>query len=694
MSVATESAKQSSKRDVLLRMEPGYDLTDELTTVSFPTFTATMPYKPNRVVENGNSIAFTWVESTGLLTVTLTTTPFASHPVIAYFYVFATTGQAKYLDEDDPTGAISTVAEWLPRISTTPTVKTSIGDILKSRLYSSSSGIKLVNSDRHYDQYFNRGGDTEKIKVVFIDKEILVWFGYNDEYTLSFYGTIVKAGVDGNNFAVQMKDSLRKFRKTCLFGDDQSENYIAGANVQRTRQNKPIPFVYGASMPATGDHTTTGAATIETTNENPDGWYQLATLTDADYGDYTGSGKNKTLLMGRTSAALEANNVSFSFTLGGVGDTITNTGSAGSTTYRIIKLALADRFRVSVYCQLKVTWSVSGAVKQPVALIDYDTGLVMFNDYAGETISSVVRERPFALAVNLEYLPGLVALFTEDVTVGSLSSAATSGGNLTHTYTHTGARYRPDYPHYFTLFLANTPTVEYIAEDLFQKAGYTNSSISTSNTTPEFFSLPFGSETDFKTYDHYISLLLAPKLKTVKLSKTDSLDMDLADIYSTIDEANQPSTIYEIDETYILENSLKSSVDYQDIANEMELLHGECEHTNMKLFLVNQKFASLQTKQLYGVENRPVVYNTSTVRTGVVRIDDYWELSKEPKVVYQLDLPVKWYDLIPGDYIKVTSSQLPTAYDDGSEWVLLFITDVSKSIGKVSVTARTVEYTT
>ena len=696
MTIIDEASKQYSNRDILVRIKPGYDITDNLSLVSGTTYDMTFDYKPVLIEEDGVSRSFTWVESTSILTVTLIATPSETNPVIAYFYIFATNSQTKYLDETDPTGSITTVAEWLPRISTSPATTSSIGDILEVRIYSSSTGISFTNIDRHYDQYFKRNDDAENIQISFINKEIFVWFGFNSEFELAFYGTIVKATLNNNTFNISLKDNFRKLRKQCLFNDSYEENYINDSIYPETQRNmiaKPIPFVYGSSKPNAITNII-GGRNLETVDENPSGWFPKATLVDSDYSDLSGSGKNKTLILGRTTGVLDSDNVNFTFSLGGVSDTVTFTGSSGSTTHRVIHLQAVDIHRVSVFCYLKITWSTTGVIHQTITSVNYTTAnITITNSYPTETVTAVVREKPYAIAGNIEIVPGSSFLTPILLSTASITSTLTTGGNYLHKFTRGAGTsgLRPDKPHYFTLFEATTPTLEVVAEDLLQKSGYSNTSITSSNIQPEFMQLPFGKETDFKTYDEYIALLLAPKLKFLQISKTDSLDIDLGDIYSTIDSLNPPSTIYEIDESEILSDSLTSSIDYQDIINQLEFKHPEAENLTFQSN-VNIDYISERVFRKHNLENKASIQNTGTRKTGEVKIDKYWQIAQQPKIIYQMDLTVKWYSLAPGEYIKVTSSRLPTSYKDGSNWVLLLVTDVTKSISKVTVKARTVEY--
>jgi len=697
MSILDESEKKAQKRDVLVRIKPLTDVTDDLILDAgldyYIIFDVAIPVS---VLENGSSKSFTYNSSTKRLDVTLADAPSSTNPVMVFWYLYITNSEAKYLDGDDPTGTISSVAEWLPRLSTPPVVSSKIGDIINSRISVTSSKISLNNSDRFYDDLFKRDGDGEINKNNIVNMETAVWFGFNNVYDLVFFGIVTKFSFSDTSFNLVLKDNLRKLSVKTLFNMPDSWNYARKQTrtlMDPTMDNTPIPYIFGTASVESG-FDDNGNYFIPTPKIDK---LPRAIMIDIDSENPNSTNRNKRFLLGRTLEPLSSRGLTLSFTKGTTTDTVTISGSSGNATYRVINLG-DNIYDVTAGCFLTVGFSgyTPSTPSNTITFIDYSNGDIYFRSEFGANsfnVNSVKRSEP--ITVYSKHDETLVPLNTLFVSSYSEFPSPTSGGGYLHSMTfNSSVILDPKGVYYFALHSKTAPHYTKPLKHLLKKAGYINASftsVETASYPPEYFTIPSLGQTDFGTYEEYVSNILGPKLNAVKQSLDDSLDIELLDIESTIDESNEPAIIHEIYENDIIDGSLIAKYDYQDVSSKLTLSNPLSESLSLQN-LSNIEYSSDQIRQKYNIDKETSIEHTGLAFNDTTKGDEQWQIVSSPKNSYSMKLTLKWFFLVATDYIRVHSSKLPSSYKDGSEWVLLWVTDVSKSINGVRVEARQIPY--
>jgi len=215
MAIADVQGNQSLKKDILVRMNHTRDVIDDLVFSAGVTWViADYDLIPYEVIQDDTPLVFQFSGTT--LEVEVNFTPDDNYPVFASHKAYITNSLSKYLDKDDPTGAISNVVEWRPVLQGSPTVSQDVSDIIEGKISVSNSNISVINTDRYFDSFFGKNDS-------FFNKELVIWFGLDDNYQRVFTGNIGKISFTDYNISFSVKDNLKKLLDSSYMGDTSSQ---------------------------------------------------------------------------------------------------------------------------------------------------------------------------------------------------------------------------------------------------------------------------------------------------------------------------------------------------------------------------------------------------------------------------------------------------------------------------------------
>lgn len=257
MTIATEKKKIASNKFLLCRIEPARYIGPSLVSQGGGLYSMTFNYPVAKIQRNGEDLTsvsatptsndeYYYNETTNTLEIKLAAAPDADDNVIvAYYYLFYTDQVGRYIQED-PTGTGS-VREWKPRLTSLPSIKQTVRNILAGTLSLSSSQVSIINVDNDLQQYLT-------INDSFKNKKITLWLCIGDVTNIQkvFEGRIKNVKLSATNAVFTLLDPFVKAREIALMGDPREEAYFLDEtgsypNMYPPDSGTPISYVVGKS---------------------------------------------------------------------------------------------------------------------------------------------------------------------------------------------------------------------------------------------------------------------------------------------------------------------------------------------------------------------------------------------------------------------------------------------------------------
>ena len=255
MSFATEKEKSVTDRFMLVRLEPGRYVNDDL-AASGSLYSMTFPYPVAKVERNGVELTndgatpnadgeWLYTESTQSLQVYSSSAPSSSVIFVVYYYVFVTNEKLRILPQDPESAesASNPLRSWEPRLLGSPKIKQSIGNNLVGVFSIENTSIDISNLDDNFQQYLS-------LNDSFFNKDCRIWFGLNNSDSLQkvYLGKCRNIRLDSRSVNIDVQDNFSRLNQPCLNGDTGDEAYYteAGfADIDPQKFNTPVPLVYG-----------------------------------------------------------------------------------------------------------------------------------------------------------------------------------------------------------------------------------------------------------------------------------------------------------------------------------------------------------------------------------------------------------------------------------------------------------------
>jgi len=669
MAIADVKDKQSLKRDVLVRLEHARDITDTLVLDSGLVYDVAYSFEPVRVEENGVSRIFTWDEVE--LSVNLIAAPSDANPVVVYTRIYLTNSEVKYLDEDDPTGAITNVREWIPFINSFPTASQNVGDLIEGQLSISSTNLTCINDNLFFNDYLEPDDS-------FFNRPVSIWFGLDNNYDKVYEGKISGPTLSIDSIAFSFKDGLKKLLDDAFMGDDISEVVLSKENFPNMPENYDgsiSPYITGMASYEIHDYVSPISGDFE--RRYPDvekiNRASIISITSFDASNDLvkldlGRTRFQPVLTDRTLTVNAATTISYK----------------NHTFDRVfvddIK-ALASGMQINHFTvgQPGISISFIENISYDASYIDMD-----FSGIAFDTTRPAVRKAPFGMierdeSVFAGQLPG-----GEQVvgTGRSFSSVLTSGGNYQNTFETIVSKNadlnRVNWYYVWGEDPFGSNLVQKhgdVISDICEKAGLdvNSSSISVANSALNYncrMQIPNRGETSVGRYLDYIQQITRNTFGVI------SFNSDGEVVYKLIDSIRTPSIT--INDTDISNNSLAMSIEFQDI---------NTDYTIIKTGPVDYSF---DDGSRVGESKRSIATH-ATKKTIEVQylldgsMDDYidrsFEFSRQPRITYKFRTSMKFYDINISDTIRVVSSKVKGGSVD------LLVTGFSKSVQEIAITA-------
>lgn len=705
MGISDEKIKKSIRRDALVKITVMMDATDHLTLVSGSNYKVSIPigatYEPIAAYQDDTSLTKSWNSSTNELTVTVLSAIGDSHPVTVKFHLYLTTGQTKYLDKDDPTGAISNVVEWLPKLEEHITQKEFVRDIFSGSFpVATGSSISIINDNSFFDGFFERYEDSI-CPFYFYNNEVKIWIGLNDSY--EYIGNYIIESIslrDKNNIQFSIKPEVKKLLTSATWQDEDKYIYATSTNYPNIK-----PELEGTSIPLIFSPCDTPPL-----KASPDYGYPIVNYDSStdrplnqaiciDYAESISSSNNLTYLCGRSPKSLGSNNKVIALSNGTTGNTITTTGAGGSDTFRKATItSSANYFSVVSNMAIDVYWSSTGWETGILVYVDDSTNEVwLYNAHPTETISQIRRTWPVVLwykdpSTTNNNIFGILPSYIDSITQTALSS-----GNYLITLNGKSAEYLnfdPSYEFYYTFFTDDlTVSPKELAYKLISAVGLSHNHSDTSQkSNPAFFQIPRIGENEYKNYADYLPDIIRPMTMSMLRLDYSTGYYEFVEMPSTIDSSNYPGTYHDITDTDIIKGSLKYTKNYSDLVTKLIAYNEDINNTHRHLFS-SKTYNNSRESANYGIDRIHEINHAGLYpNTSPYDLDAVNDILKTPSVSYALSVSLKFFDIKVLDVIKVTSTDVMNNVNDGTEFVYLVVTSVEKGSNLIRLEGQQVTY--
>lgn len=246
MSFATEIEKPDNERFFLVQVTARKDI-GLGTNVGGNDYEFTVDASLNISEVYVNGVAETWSLDGATLTVTSASDLESSSNYIIVDHELYLTGSAtKY------TSSVSGLpdAEWVPRLQNYPNVSQSVSNILNGVFTLSASQIKIISTDGYHQKLLSTSDSLSKAPVK-------IWACVNgvENNRLVFIGSVTTAYFSNSVLTLDIIDTFNKLNDTAFFGtNEQALNYRGNTSrpyVMPEDVNTAVPLTIGHASPYT-----------------------------------------------------------------------------------------------------------------------------------------------------------------------------------------------------------------------------------------------------------------------------------------------------------------------------------------------------------------------------------------------------------------------------------------------------------
>jgi len=672
MSFATAKELPASKKTTLIRIEHKKNITGLLGSSGSPNFTYTIdhPVEPYAVKfrHNGNpdtetnADSFSW--DSGVLTFKIPAAKADMDMIMVYSYIFLTDGYAKYLDRDDPTGSISTVAEWLPYLLSSPTVSQDSSDIIEGQI-SIASSVFIVKDDAFFGDFLSENDS-------FYFMPISIWFGVDDNYELFYEGVIEDHSSTPEKITFKIKSPLKKLNQTAFLGDDISDCVLRRADysgIKPEDEGRPIPFYYSTSYYRSTSKRTVAAAYYYEFPDVVNCPQVLGTVWSGEF-IYPRDG-----IIGRFPHAINDETITFTSHSASTDAYSQPTVKVVTTEAQVKKLVLG--------CKAHMTYT-GIAANQTVIEIVYNGSSSYFvvqdeGSVAILPLLSVLRRGLQLFSTrsdDVEYRPKYY-----DPIFGGYTATSTllSSGHYLWSFSSIGSFVESQgQPHCFIAFV-DTPTTHADAlDEIVSTVGITANSTSLTNADSDFvadayFTIPQYGVDEYPSVLELIQNITSSTLSTLYLDVSNELHYDI------IGSISAASVDHSVTDLNIIEGSLSRNTKYQDIYTKYDLsntMHGD---GRWEGFGSSVSGTNLPSEYLYGIDKtyKRNHYLSTIPSTNETDIKNY--ISNQ-RIWWKFSLTIKFIDIQINDIVEITSDDV-----NGGVATKMLVLQYNKSIDKINV---------
>lgn len=256
MTFATEAAKRTSHRWMLVRITPRRHVSDDLSASGGGVYTMTFPFPISSIERNGNELTRVedtlvsndeWIfdETTGTVDIKLAAAPNSSTNIIVIKYmIFLTTSQGEHWHET-PTDTTSDLRLWVPRISSFPEINQSIRNITSGVFTIEQTTLTIENTDFDFQKYLT---DSDS----FSDAPVKMWVCLNSNSTATkvYEGICQDPTSIGETVELTVLDAFSRLNQPAYFGDTADEAHFyreasSFPSMDSRRHGSPVRLIIG-----------------------------------------------------------------------------------------------------------------------------------------------------------------------------------------------------------------------------------------------------------------------------------------------------------------------------------------------------------------------------------------------------------------------------------------------------------------
>lgn len=645
----TIKTKARSEKIILVRLNPGRQVIDDLVLSSSTTYTMTFNYPISGIKVDGTAYTlnnatalssgeYSFDESTGLLTIFLSDVVANLTAVVVYYYLFYTNGvnRQTYEDPEDPTTAIR---NWEGRIIGYPEFEITQEDIVEGIFTIGNTTLNLINDDSDFQKYLTDNDSFSK-------KKVKIWQCLNKlENIQKFFIGFVNSISIGSEVTISMDNAFSALDKDFTpFGSHIKSifNITDYPNVHPSYLDKPIPVIYSEISKTTSIVSSLSAAgSVQTEHVLTDGHK----LINISYNE-TKSPSNNLVW-----AACKASTVNSDLT-----ETISDVVEKARNSLYEVTIVNSNKYRPGDNLRIDNVggFSVWGLVSSTRILVYNSIGSAMSN---GQTIFRpkipYVQLTTSTLAYNLAYSRDyLVSTDVNGIYIITLQPGFET------TFVLGGIQ--PNATIYYRVYNHDNLNHGDIVKEILTNAGLSinQDSIDTSNLTniQTKFSIPyFGSDTFIKNTE-LLQSLLTSTFGYLTLNNNFEISYNLINTISNTTDINE----YEI-----IEKSITQEIKYSDIISTLyfENTYGENIENHIDLNSIDfiksgtsPSITNRKTTYLHEVtKSKTISFITKDMDNSKNRISD---ILNNRRLMISLTTKGKNFSSILGDEFIIISKKL------------------------------------
>lgn len=672
---STLKLNQAVQKFTYIRFEPSRFLNDELVSIGGGKYTATISNLTiTNIFENDTQLSlvtgtpligeYSYNNITGLLTIYPNSAPSSSNAIVLFQYLFFSSGGPSIIPMN-PEDNNSELKFWEQRIKQSPSIEFSIKNILSGILTISGSTISLINNSFDLNYYFGPNYSWYRKKV-----EVWTCLDATENIQKVFKGVVTGASVAQQTVSINIEDLMSKFSAPALFNDSRSEVYISKSdypNINGNNANSPIRLMFGTvTKYQTIPETVTGlvdAQKIEPTS-----------LFDAVCVDYTtdlSTSNNRQWIACRTCDGY----LDFSCTPSNIDNSNPNYTRMTLTSGQIAKFHIGDTFVMNgFYLRILFVDRVNNYI-----YTTKEAGVVTTNSIQSAIIPTVIvsnkRDEHYYLMYGRDY---------------SVTETTTTGGNKLYKIVlannfeanHAGLTVLNVGSHSVLFRMKpNTTNAKHgsVIKKILESLGLSvnSSSIITANTSLTSnvnFSIPQFDETDYNQYFKYIELILSSTFGYIFLNNSFEIEYKLF---------QAPSSINELSDRHVLDNSVTTTIDYKDIVTQLIAYNSHYSASEVVDMSATPSVTVISNKAKYLHDIDNTVRFRHVLEDMTTRLQLIMDYRAERNVIYNFETANVNIDSLIGDDFKLTCSGLL----GGEVEKEVKIIRINKSNNKISISA-------
>lgn len=643
MTYSTAKLEQSSEKFFLIKMQGTVDLNDKLTpdtgflyqveNLDYSIYSAGDSVKGNGVVLNRVNYPPTTDGDYSYDDLTKTLTIYDSIGLPSNFYTFDfalyySSSDSKEFGSDPANSPELNKVLWESRLTSAPSLKQDISNVIDGKLSVGISGFSIANGDGAFNKYL--GND-----VTFYNKMIEGWHVIDSVANINseFNGEISDIKSSQNSVDFSIREITYKFNNDCVMDSlcvaGEQSGSVYRENIQPTKIEQPLKFFYGKFVGGFNKEEATCYDFNQNLSVTVNRSWALGVVTE-NVEDYSCTPSNVTHIATDFTRCTVTSGELAKFE---VGDQV-NVLSPGLSFNRVLNIDTVNNYLFISYIPTMTTGHSLQYVKVPVLKLVYnDSTGIEDNRFLTEGQSFDSFE---TLTADGNYIVHIV--FYDDFESGIPSFPSPLNPEEVKVY----FKIKP--PH-------DKQNHSDILKSIIEKAGFlTDASFATAKTDllkNLAFTIPLNGSSQMPSYSEVIENILKSTLGYIYRSNPITFGYKLFEL---------PTGGTEINSDDIINGTFTITQMYDDIETRIVAYNLHTDE-NYIINLARSTVEDLESYYKYGVQNTTnFVHLLEDITT---RIDAHIGLKSKRKSIYNFSTTGKLFDSKLGDDIVISRDLLP-----------------------------------